>query len=139
MFCQKLTQNATVPKQKTKYSAGYDLCTNAKGKIKREDRTIITTGIAVKIPEGYVGIIKSRSGLSVRHGLEVGAGVIDSDYTGELKIIMHNHGDKDYHYKSGERIAQLLIMPVIHKPFKLVKDLEETERGNSGFGSTGKY
>jgi dUTP pyrophosphatase len=140
MFCQKLTKNAVVPEQKTNGSAGYDLYTNNKGTIKSQKQpTIVTTGIAVKIPKGYVGIIKSRSGLSAKHGIEVGAGVIDSDYTGELKVILYNHGDEDFKYKENTRIAQMIIIPTIHTPFREVRDLEQTERGSSGFGSTGLY
>jgi dUTP pyrophosphatase len=137
MLCQKLTKNATIPEQKTEFSAGYDICANNNGVIHVNKAAMISTGIAIKIPEGYVGIIKSRSGLSVKYNLEVGAGVIDSDYTGELKVVLRNFGEHFFEYTVGMRIAQLLIIPVIHKQFKVVKSLKETVRGSGGFGSTG--
>lgn len=97
----------------------------------------IDTGVHIAIPEGYVGMIKSKSGLNVKHGL-IAEGVIDSGYTGSIVVKLYNMSGKDYRFNRGEKIAQLVIMPIITPELKLVDKFDETERGNGGFGSTGK-
>ena len=99
----------------------------------------IPTGFAVEIPFGYVGIVCARSGLAAKHGIGLanGIGVIDSDYRGEVKILLANHGENDFTVTHGERIGQMMIMPYIKAQIAEVSELSETERGVGGFGSTG--
>ena len=97
----------------------------------------IDTGVHVEIPEGYVGFIKSKSGLNVKHGLTA-EGVIDAHYTGSIKVKLYNHKEDAYHFKAGDKIAQLVILPCLLPELEIVDSLEETDRGNCGFGSTGR-
>lgn len=98
---------------------------------------IIQTGIRVQIPRGYVGIIKSRSGLSIKNKIEVGAGVIDSNYRGLVMVHLYNFGDEDFYVQAGMRIAQLITIPYYMPEFELIDELDNTERGDKGFGSSG--
>ena len=98
---------------------------------------IIDTGVHMEIPEGYVGFIKSKSGLNVNHGL-TGEGVIDAHYTGSIKVKLYNHTNEDYLIEAGDKIAQLVIVPCLLPELELVDSLEETDRGDGGFGSTGR-
>ena len=102
------------------------------------DRLLVTTGIHLEIPEGYVGLIWPRSGLAVKKGIDCGAGVIDSHYRGEVKVLLFNHSDKEFQIEQGDRIAQLLIQKVERVQFLPVDRLSETTRSQMGFGSTGK-
>ena len=95
------------------------------------------TGVHVQIPEGYVGFLKSKSGLNVRNGI-TGEGVIDAGYTGSIVVKLYNHGGYDYQVRRGDKISQLVILPIITPEVELVEELESTERGNGGFGSTGR-
>ena len=97
----------------------------------------IDTGVHVEIPKGYVGYIKSKSGLMVKHGLTAD-GTIDSGYTGSIRVKLFNHTEQDYHFKAGEKVAQLVIHPIITPELELVDELEDTDRGSGGFGSTGR-
>lgn len=97
----------------------------------------IDTGVHVEIPEGYVGLIKSKSGLNVNHGLTT-EGVIDAHYTGSIKVKLYNHTKKDYRFQQGDKIAQLVIVPCLLPELEVVDALEETDRGDKGFGSTGR-
>lgn len=97
----------------------------------------IDTGVHVEIPEGYVGFIMSKSGLNVNHGLTA-TGVIDSHYTGSICVKLYNHTSKGYRFKAGDKIAQLVILPCLLPELELVDRLEETDRGENGFGSTGR-
>lgn len=98
---------------------------------------VIDTGVHVEIPEGYVGLIKSKSGLMVNNGL-LTDGTIDSGYTGSIKVKLFNTSPKDYKFKAGDKIAQLVIVPCLLPELELVDHLEETDRGDGGFGSTGR-
>ena len=98
----------------------------------------IDTGVHIEIPAGYVGMIKSKSGLNVKHNI-TSEGVIDSGYTGSMVVKLYNHGLADITIQKGQKISQLVILPIITPDLELVDDLEETERGNGGFGSTGKF
>lgn len=133
-----MNNNATVPKKGTQYSAGYDLYASEDGVIEPNKRTMISTGIKMSIPNGYFGKIFPRSGLAVKNGINVLAGVIDSDYVGEIKVVLANHNDKAFEYKIGDRIAQLIILKCEDVDFELVDNLTATNRGEGGFGSTGK-
>ena len=134
---KKLTDTAKTPKKQTDGSAGYDIYCDQAVMMKPESTWLIATGISIAIPHGYVGIIKSRSGLAIS-GLEVGAGVIDSDYRGEIKVLLRNLSYSSmYTADQGTRIAQLLIVPIANNAvLKEVDDLNDTARGFGGFGST---
>lgn len=138
----KLKKNAPIPERKTSGSAGYDLCACIDKEIiiKTGKTAIISTGIAVEIPQGYAGMIFTRSGLGIKHGIHVtnGVGVIDSDYRGEIMVGLRNLGEEDYVILPNERIAQLVLMPIFTPEIEEVENLSETIRGNGGFGSTGK-
>ena len=97
----------------------------------------IDTGVHVEIPEGYVGLIKSKSGLNVRHGLTA-EGVIDAHYTGSICVKLYNHTNVEHHFYAGDKIAQLVIVPCLLPELDLVEELPETDRGDGGFGSTGR-
>ena len=99
---------------------------------------VIDTKAHMEIPEGYVGFLKSKSGLNVNHGLTADGGVIDAHYTGSIAVKLYNHTDKPYHFKAGDKIAQLVILPCLLPELELVDSLEETDRGDNGFGSTGR-
>ena len=101
------------------------------------ERGIVNTGIAATIPIGVYGRIAPRSGLAVKHGIQTGAGVIDPDYTGELKVILFNLGGERFEIKQGDRIAQLILEKCETPPIEEVTSIEDTERGTRGFGSSG--
>lgn len=133
---------APLPKYATAGSAGMDLSANIAQAITLApgQRSLIPTGIAIAIPNRYlVGLVFARSGLAGRHGvcLANGVGVIDSDYTGEILCALKNTGDKPYLVQPGDRIAQLVFVPIAVASFAVVEDLAATERGAGGFGSTG--
>jgi len=117
--------------------AGYDISSNENGKLYGSMSMGFSTGLYVAIPPGYVGKVVSRSGLAFKHNIEVGAGVIDSGYRGEVRILLHNFGDRPFEIKKGDRIAQLLILKHESPEFVLVDELDSTERGAGGFGHTG--
>jgi dUTP pyrophosphatase len=102
------------------------------------ERTAVATGLHVAIPPGHVGLVWPRSGLAVKHGLDTLAGVVDSDYRGEVRVVLVNHGRDPVVLARGDRIAQLLIQRVERADFKRVESLETTSRGTGGFGSTGR-
>lgn len=138
---KKLKDNAVVPTRGSKYAAGADLY-SAENDLYIEDRqtVMIGTGIAMEIPEGYVGLVYARSGLACKEGLAPAnkVGVIDSDYRGEIKVALYNQSGQKKLVKSGERIAQIVIAPFLAPEFTEVSELDETDRGEGGFGSTGK-
>ena len=123
--------------------AGYDIIANEEKVIFPGTRELISTDLYMAIPEGWVGIIKSRSGLSSKHSLDIGAGdigagVIDPGYTGEVKVLMINNGDDWYRVRAGDKIAQILIIPCYpSNEVVRVDNLEDTVRGSNGFNSTG--
>lgn len=140
-----LLEKYGIPAYKTEGSAGLDLvaCIEAPMIIEPGKNKLIGTGLAINIQDpGLVAVVASRSGLCLNHQIRVGQGlgIIDSDYHGEIGVILHNDGSDDYTVQPGERIAQLLFMPVVQVAFKLVPDFTTvTERGGGGFGSTGKH
>ena len=140
---KKLCDKAEVPFRATKGSAGMDLkaCIDEPITINPGERQLISTGLAIALESAdYVAYIFARSGLAVKLGITLSncVGVIDSDYRGELKVGLINHSNEPYTVNSGERIAQLVISPVILPEVLVVDSLEETERNAGGFGSTGK-
>lgn len=129
---------ARFPSQAKQWDAGYDLASMEERNLEAGERALFRTGVSVAIPEGYVGYIKPRSGLAVRHGIDVLAGVIDSGYRGEIQVVLLNTDrDNDFYVSAGDRIAQLVIQPVASVDFKDVLVLPESVRGAGGFGSTG--
>lgn len=140
---QKLHPNAVIPQRATPGSAGMDLvaCMEEPVLLPPGGRAMIPTGLAMAIPTAeWVGLVYARSGLAVRHGITLSnsVGVIDSDYRGEIRVGLCNLGQEPYTIQPGERIAQLVISPVLLPPVEEANELDSTERGTGGFGSTGK-
>lgn len=140
---KKLSENAIIPKAATGGSAGMDLyaCIDEDIVIKPGERALVPTGIAIALESNaYVAYIYARSGLAIKSGITLSncVGVVDSDYRGEVKVGLINLSDKEYTVSSGERIAQMVIAPVIMPEIEEVEELDETERNAGGFGSTGK-
>lgn len=131
--------NAKLPSRGSRSSAGWDLYASSSCLVKARSRTLCSTGIKMSIPEGQYGRIAPRSGLASRHSIDVGAGVIDADYRGELKVLLVNNSDIDYSVHVGDKVAQLIIEKISTEPLLLVPSLGETERGEGGFGSTGYH
>jgi dUTP pyrophosphatase len=118
-------------------AAGADLCASEPVSIHPGAQAAVPTGIRLAIPEGHVGLVWPRSGLALRHGIDTLAGVIDSDYRGEVRIVLANHGREPVTIQRGDRVAQLLIQRVERAVFRRAESLGATERGSGGFGSTG--
>ena len=139
---KKLNENAIIPTRGSSQAAGYDLyaCTSTPIVIAPHETVMIGTGLAVETPEGYASFIFARSGLASKQGLAPSnkVGVVDSDYRGEVKVALHNHSDIPQTINPMERIAQLVVMPYLAVEFNEVDELVETERGEGGFGSTGR-
>ena len=139
---KKLKENAQLPTRGSAYAAGYDLyaCIDEAITIEAGETVKIGTGLSIAVPEGYFGAIFARSGLAAKEGLRPAncVGVADSDYRGEYIVALHNDSSVQRTVTPGERIAQLVIMPFLSVCFEETDNLEETERGEGGFGSTGK-
>ena len=135
------SKGAVVPCYKTEGAAGADVCAllDENVLLKKGQRTIIPTGLFFEIPQGYEIQVRPRSGLAAKNGVTVlnTPGTIDSDYRGELKVILINLGDEDFEIKSGDRIAQIIVAPVTIGNFIQTDSISVTERGSGGFGSTG--
>ena len=125
-----------LPEYATEGSAGADLRASETVTLPPGGRAAVPTGISLEIPPGHVGLVWPRSGLAVRHGIDTLAGVIDSDYRGEVKVVLVNHGSEPFTIAAGDRIAQLLVQPVERARFTKAA-LAPTARGAGGFGSTG--
>jgi len=132
---------AQLPQYRTSGASGADLyaCIDEAVTIMPGDTIAVPTGIALAIPPGFEGQVRARSGLALQHniGLINAPGTIDSDFRGEVKVLLTNFGKQPYVVQPGERIAQLVIVPVAHADFKIVECLPETKRGEGGFGHTG--
>ncbi|MBR5296186.1 MAG: dUTP diphosphatase [Clostridia bacterium] len=139
---KKLSGNAVLPTYGSEFSAGADLyaCLSEDVVILPGKTCMIPTGLAMEIPAGYGGFIYARSGLSVKKGLAPAnkVGVVDADYRGEIMVALHNHSEEERVVSHGERIAQLVIAPFLKAFFEEADSLEDTVRGEGGFGSTGK-
>jgi len=138
---QKLHPQAILPRYMTDHAAGMDLCAALDEAVilKPGERTIVPTGIAIAIPDGFEGQVRPRSGLAIRQGITMlnSPGTIDADYRGELGVIAINHGHETVVFNHGDRIAQLIIAPVVRAELQVVDLLSETDRGGGGFGHTG--
>ena len=130
-----LDKGAKMPTRAHPWDAGLDLYAMHDGEVYLN--TVFDTGVHVEIPEGYVGFIKSKSGLMVKHNI-LTDGTIDSHYTGSIKVKLFNRGMTPYPVKAGDKIAQLVILPCVMPHLELVDSLKETDRGDAGFGSTGR-
>ena len=141
MNIKKLNENATVPTYGSEFAAGADLyaCEGGEITIEAGETRLVHTGLAMEIPEGLVGLIYARSGLASKRGLAPAnkVGVIDSDYRGEIMVALHNHSGKAQTGADGERIAQIVFAPYYAASFTVVDELNDTVRGEGGFGSTG--
>lgn len=135
---KKLHPDAKVPKYAHKGDAGFDLCASEDTLVKRGERISVPTGIAMEIPDGYVGLVWDKNGLSVINGIKTIAGVIDSTYRGEILVAVTNHGDRNHIFEKGQKIAQMLIQKVETAEFEEVNELSKTTRGEGRLGSTGK-
>lgn len=135
-----LTDNGRFPTRESRGAAGYDLYASHHQTIPVDEIRLVGTDIAIALPPGLEAQVRSRSGLAVNHGVIVlnAPGTIDSDYRGEIKVVLINHGAHPFKIQPGDRIAQLVIAPVIEVEFESAKTLTETERGTGGFGSTGQ-
>lgn len=136
---QQLDDGLPVPRQAHPGDAGVDLAARTAVKLDPGSRATVPTGIAVAIPDGHAGLVIPRSGLAVRHGISVvnGPGLIDSGYRGEIHVVLVNLGDEPFHAERGDRIAQLLVVPVAALEYTVVDELPESARGTDGFGSSG--
>ncbi|MBO4956394.1 MAG: dUTP diphosphatase [Rickettsiales bacterium] len=139
---KKLNENAIIPQYKTSGSAGFDLnvlLNNETEIIKKGEIKLLKTGLAIALPDGYEAQIRSRSGLSLKNGIIVlnAPGTVDSDYRGEVCLIIMNCGSEDYIIENGARMAQMVIAKYEKAEIEIVNDLDSTERGDKGFGSTG--
>ena len=132
-----LDKGAKLPTRAHIYDAGLDLYAMEDGYIRCNSSRTFDTGVHVEIPQGCVGFIKSKSGLMVNHGI-LTDGTIDCGYTGSIKVCLFNHGGSKYEVKAGDKIAQLVVLPCLLVPVEPVNSLEETDRGDNGFGSTGR-
>ena len=142
VLVKKLDPAAKLPSYKTKGASGMDLLAFIENSVNIKPQTskLISTGLSVAFSEGYEIQIRPRSGLAAKNNISVlnTPGTIDSDYRGELKIIIYNHGNEDFVIKNGDRIAQMVLVPIVKMEFEETNDLPETIRGEGGFGSTGK-
>lgn len=139
MRIKKNNELATIPVRANPTDAGADLCSVENIVIESLERKMVSTGLVIEIPEGYYGRIAPRSGLAAKFGIDTLAGVIDSGYRGEIKVILYNTGKDSFEIKIGDRIAQIIIEKHYNFDFEEVSDLSETSRGQGGFGSTGGF
>lgn len=135
----RLTDTAVLPTYAHVGDAGMDLYADEDIMLGNETWNVVSTGVAMSIPEGYVGLIHPRSGLAAKHGITVlnAPGTIDAGYRGEIKVILLNGTDKDFVVRRGDRIAQLVVQEFVHGDIVEVSTLDDTERSTNGFGSTG--
>lgn len=135
---KKLHDAARLPQRGSNLAAGADLCCVEEVTLEPGERKLVPTGLAAEIPPGFYGRVAPRSGLAVKHGIDVLAGVIDADYRGELKVPLINLGQQTVSFDAGERIAQLIIEQAAMCDYAWVDELGDTERAAGGFGSTGR-
>lgn len=134
----KLGTGARLPEKANPTDAGIDIFASAYQAILPRQRALISTGLYMEIPEGFCIFIKSRSGLAAKDWLDVEAGVVDQDYRGEVRVLISNNSDRTFRIDEGDKIAQMVLLPVPAVEIKEVTTLSSTNRGANGFGSTGK-
>lgn len=135
---KKLSPDAQLPKRGSEHAAGYDLSSSVDCTVPAHGKALVKTGLSLAIPSGHYGRVAPRSGLAAKHFIDVGAGVIDCDYRGELHVLLFNFNDTPFEVKKGDRIAQLVLEQISTPDVVEVEELTETVRGAGGFGSTGK-
>ena len=133
----KLDKDATLPTRAHATDAGLDIYSTECKIIKAHSGDVVKTGTHIKLPEHTAGLLVSKSGLNVRHNI-TSTGLIDEGYSGEIMVKLYNHGDVDYTIQKGDKISQLVIIPVLYSNVVMCETIEGSERGDSGFGSTGK-
>jgi dUTP pyrophosphatase len=135
---KRLSECATLPLRSSEHAAGYDLFAAESVEIPPGGRALVRTDLAVAVPVGTYGRVAPRSGLALKHGIDLGAGVVDQDYRGTLGVVIFNLGEDCFQVEVGMRIAQLILERIETPPVVEVAELEETQRGCKGFGSTGR-
>lgn len=133
----KLDAGAKLPTRAHKHDAGLDLYAKEDKIVRAHGSAVFDTGVHMEIPVGYVGLLKSKSGLNIRHGI-TSDGTIDSGYTGAIRVKLCNHGDRHYFVQAGDKISQIVILPIVTPELAVVDELPETDRGDNGFGSSGR-
>ena len=134
---QLLTPLAKAPVRASSGAAGYDLCSAYDGVVPKRGKALLKTDIAIAVPPNCYGRVAPRSGLTLKNGIDVGAGVIDEDYRGNVGVILFNHSDDDFIVKAGDRIAQLIMERIEVAEVTVCESIDDTARGAGGFGSTG--
>ncbi|EAQ92683.1 dUTP pyrophosphatase [Chaetomium globosum CBS 148.51] len=137
LLIKKLSDKARLPTRGSAFAAGYDLFAARPTTIPARGKALVDTDISMSLPAGTYGRIAPRSGLAAKHFIDTGAGVIDADYRGPVKVLLFNHADADYAVQEGDRVAQLIIERIYTPEVLEVQELEESVRGAGGFGSTG--
>lgn len=132
-----LKSGAYMPERAHSADAGYDLRTPVNVYVPANGSAVVDTGVCMAIPEGYVGFLKSKSGLNVKYDL-TGEGVIDSGFAGSITVKLYNHGNEGYLFNCGDKLIQIVLLPIFTPELELVERLDDSERGCNGFGSTGK-
>ncbi|KXJ95963.1 deoxyuridine 5'-triphosphate nucleotidohydrolase [Microdochium bolleyi] len=138
LLIKKLSETAKLPTRGSAFAAGYDIYASKATTIPARGKALVDTDIAIAVPAGTYGRIAPRSGLASKHFIDTGAGVIDADYRGQVKVLLFNHNDTDFAVAEGDRVAQLVIERIYTPEVVEVAELEESVRGAGGFGSTGK-
>ena len=137
VYIRKLDESAIIPTRATDSDAGYDLYSTNDGVVPARGRKVVGTGIAIAIPPGHYGRVAPRSGLAVKRGIDVLAGVVDSGYRGEVGVVLQNLSDEDFPFKKGDRVAQLILEQCNTLGWVELDELEDSVRSDGGFGSTG--
>nr|QBI90336.1 dUTPase [Trichoplusia ni single nucleopolyhedrovirus] len=138
LYFKKLHKDAITPKRATAGSAGYDLFTPTNVCLKPRQWKVVDIGIAIQLPEKRYGRIAERSGLATKHGIGIQAGVIDTDYRGPIGVCLINKSRKEYNFKKGDKIAQMIVEAYYTPTVLEIDELDDTDRGDAGFGSTGQ-
>ncbi|PNS20420.1 deoxyuridine 5'-triphosphate nucleotidohydrolase [Sphaceloma murrayae] len=136
---QLLSPTAKAPTRGSAFAAGYDLYASRPATIPSRGRVLVDTDISIAVPEGTYGRVAPRSGLAVKHGIDTGAGVIDADYRGPVKVLLFNFSETDFEVNEGDRVAQLIVEKIYTPEIVVVEKLAESVRGAGGFGSTGGF
>lgn len=133
----KLDRYAFMPVREHITDAGLDIRSMDDGIVRAHQSQLFRTGVHIQLPKSTAGLFVSKSGLMVQHEI-TSTGLVDEGYDGEVLVKLFNHGGEDYHVRRGDKIAQLVVMPVMYEPVEIVRDIERGERGSDGFGSTGR-
>lgn len=133
----KLLENGIMPTKAHESDAGYDLYSTEDVMLYARGSVIIDTEVCMQIPHGYAGLLVSKSGLNVKYGI-TSTGLIDAGYTGTIKVKLYNNSNDDYWICKGDKISQIMILPIFKEDLEIVESLEDTDRGTNGFGSSGR-